>query len=218
MSVRFFQEGEFLSKEFKELCENNGIDRPLTIPRTQQNRVLKQKNKVILHMSRNMLKSKKMPKEFQVKAIANFMYFSNCSPSRSVWEKTAQEAQSGRKSGISHLTIFGGIAYIHVRKGKRTKLDDRRENLIFIGYDTIPKTISFIIQQLTRLSLVETQILMKNACGTRIPKMMIITLCFYLKKKKIQEENIEMKITSHTYSNSLNNTTQKLIFFKWKLK
>lgn len=41
MSVIFFQEGEFLSKEFKELCENNGIDRPLTIPRTQQNRVLK---------------------------------------------------------------------------------------------------------------------------------------------------------------------------------
>ena len=90
-------------------------------------------------MARSMLKSKRMPKEFWAEAVATAVYLSNRAPTRSVWNKTPQEAWNGRKPGISHLRVFGSIAYVHVPDEKRSKLDDKSEKLIFIGYDMSSK-------------------------------------------------------------------------------
>ena len=90
-------------------------------------------------MVRSMLKSKKMPKEFWAEAVACAVYLTNRSPTRSVHEKTPQEAWSGRKPGISHLKVFGSIAYTHVPDEKRTKLDDKSEKYVFVGYDSRSK-------------------------------------------------------------------------------
>jgi len=61
---------EFLSKEFNKFCEENGIRRFLTAPYSpQQNGVVERKNRTILNMVRNMLKSKNMPKEFWAEAV-----------------------------------------------------------------------------------------------------------------------------------------------------
>ena len=97
------------------------------------------KNRTILNMARSMLKSKKLPKEFWAEAVACAVYLSNRSPTRSVWGKTPQEAWSGRKPGISHLRVFGSIAHVHVPDEKRTKLVDKSESFIFIGYDANSK-------------------------------------------------------------------------------
>ena len=85
------------------------------------------KNRTILDVARSMLKSKKLLKEFWVEVVACAVYLSNRSPTRSVWGKTPQEAWSGRKPGISHLRVFGSIAYVHVLDERRAKLDDKRE-------------------------------------------------------------------------------------------
>ena len=90
-------------------------------------------------MVRNILKRKHLPKEFWAKAVAIKVYLSNRSPTRSVWKKTPQEAWSGRKPGISHLIVFGSIAHVHVPDERRTKLDDKSERYIFIGYSTHSK-------------------------------------------------------------------------------
>nr|GEV46704.1 retrovirus-related Pol polyprotein from transposon TNT 1-94 [Tanacetum cinerariifolium] len=69
-SMRSDRGGEFLSKEFKIFCEDNGIRRFLTAPYSpQQNGVVERKNRTILNMVRSMLKSKKMPKEFWDEAV-----------------------------------------------------------------------------------------------------------------------------------------------------
>ena len=103
-------------------------------------------------MARSMLKSKGMPKEFWVKVVATAVYLSNRFPTRSVWGKTPQEAWSGRKLGISHLKVFGSIAYVHVQEETRKKLDDKSKKLIFIGYMTqTQKGTSFIIPATKRL-------------------------------------------------------------------
>jgi len=50
--MRTYQGGEFTSKEFQEFCEENGIRRPLTVPRSpQQNDVAERKNRTILDMA-----------------------------------------------------------------------------------------------------------------------------------------------------------------------
>ncbi|GKA50384.1 retrovirus-related pol polyprotein from transposon TNT 1-94, partial [Tanacetum coccineum] len=135
-SVRSDRGGEFLSKEFNKFCEDNEIRRFLTAPYfPQQNGVVERKNRTILNMVRSMLKSKKMPKEFWVEAVDCAVYLLNRCPSKSLDNNTPQEAWNGLKPTVSHLRVFGSIAYVHVPSQKRSKLDDRSEKHVFVGYD-----------------------------------------------------------------------------------
>ena len=77
-----------------------------------------------------------MPKEFWVEAIATAVYILNRSPTRSVYDKTSEEAWSGRRPSTRHFKGFGCIAYAHVLDQLRKKLDDKGERCIFIGYNT----------------------------------------------------------------------------------
>ncbi|KAH9669730.1 hypothetical protein KPL70_021911 [Citrus sinensis] len=127
-------------REFLEFCEANGIRRPLTVPRSpQQNGIAEKKNITIFNMTRSMLKSKRLPKEFWAETIACAVYISNRSPTKSVWGKTPQKAWSGRKPSITYLRVFGSIGHIHVPDESRAKLDDKSEKFIFIGYDNNSK-------------------------------------------------------------------------------
>ncbi|KAM1977528.1 hypothetical protein ACFX16_014315 [Malus domestica] len=106
-AMRSDRGGEFTSKEFQELCEANGIRRPLTVPRSpQQNGVAERKNRTILNMARSMLKSKRLPKELWAEVVACAVYLSNRSPTRNE---------------------------------RRTKLNNKSEKFIFIGYDSYSK-------------------------------------------------------------------------------
>ncbi|CAJ2640870.1 unnamed protein product [Trifolium pratense] len=139
-AIRSDRGGEFTSNEFLKYCEDNGIRRQLTVPRSpQQNGVVERKNRTILEMARSVLKSKRLPKELWAEAVACAVYLSNRSSTRSVLGKTPQEAWSGRKPEISHLRVFGSIAHAHIPDEKRSKLDDKSEKYIFIGYDANSK-------------------------------------------------------------------------------
>jgi hypothetical protein len=48
---------------------------------------------------------------------------------------TPQEAWCGVKPSVTHLKVFGSVAYAHIPDQKRTKLDDKSKKLIFIRYD-----------------------------------------------------------------------------------
>ncbi|KAK2980783.1 hypothetical protein RJ640_009568 [Escallonia rubra] len=85
-------------------------------------------------MARSMLKSKNLPKEFWAEAVDCAVYLSNRCPTWSVWNQTPQEAWSGYKPSVSHLKVFGSIAYVHVSDQQRKKLDDKSEKFIFICY------------------------------------------------------------------------------------
>ena len=56
-----------------------------------------------------------------------------------MWDKTSQEAWSGRKPEIAHLRVFGSIVHVHVLDERRAKLDDKNEKFIFIGYNNNSK-------------------------------------------------------------------------------
>ena len=61
-------------------------------------------------------------------------YLVNRSPSSALEDKTPHEVWTGKKPSLSHLRVFGCDAYVHVPKEKRTKLDNKSERCIFIGY------------------------------------------------------------------------------------
>ena len=48
--------------------------------------------------------------------------------------KTLEEMLIGEKLEVDHLIIFGFLVYVHVPKGKRSKLDPSRNKSMFVGY------------------------------------------------------------------------------------
>jgi hypothetical protein len=47
---------------------------------------------------------------------------------------TPYEVWHGRKPDVSHLRVWGCLAYVHVQKNKRKALQSHMEKCIFIGY------------------------------------------------------------------------------------
>nr|GEU61793.1 retrovirus-related Pol polyprotein from transposon TNT 1-94 [Tanacetum cinerariifolium] len=63
------------------------------------------------------------------------VYLLNRCPSKSLDNKTPQEAWNGLKPTVSHLRVFKSIAYVHVPSQRRLKLDDKSKKHVLVGYD-----------------------------------------------------------------------------------
>lgn len=139
-ALRTDRGGEFLSNQFSLFCEENGIRREFTAPYTpEQNGVAERKNRTVVEMARSMLKAKGLPNDFWAEGVATAVYLLNLSPTKAVQNQIPYEAWSGFKPWVSHLRIFGCIAYALVNSENRSKLDDKSIKCIFVGYCTHSK-------------------------------------------------------------------------------
>ena len=50
-------------------------------------------------------------------------------------KRVPKEAWSGIKQGVTHMRVFGYVAYAHIPDQLRKKLDSNGEKCIFIGYN-----------------------------------------------------------------------------------
>jgi transposase InsO family protein len=76
---------EYLSEQFKELCDEKGIMRQLTMPRTpQQNGVAERRNRTLLEMVRSIMEQANLPISYWGDAILAAAYILNQVPSKSV--------------------------------------------------------------------------------------------------------------------------------------
>jgi len=126
---------EYTSNKFNDFCEEMGIKHQLTVSYTpQQNGVSERKNRTVMEMARCLMAEKKLPKNFWAEAVYTAVYLLNMLPTRAVQGKTPLEAWSGMKPSAKHLKVFGSICYTHVADAKRSKLDDKAEMGIFLGY------------------------------------------------------------------------------------
>ncbi|CAL1391441.1 unnamed protein product [Linum trigynum] len=126
--------GEFLLNEFKELCDKEGIRRQLTASFTpQQNGVAERKNRSIMNMVRCLLEDSHVPASFWPEAVAWASHVLNRSPSSANQGKTAQELWTGKPPTVSHLRVFGCVAYAHIPDQHRRKLDDKSLKCNFLG-------------------------------------------------------------------------------------
>ena len=57
--------------------------------------------------------------------------------------KTPKELQSGEKLNISHLRVFGCLAWVHILKKRRHKLKPKSQEMIFIRYEPGSKGYQF---------------------------------------------------------------------------
>ncbi len=66
--------------------------------------------------------------------VATAVYIMNRTPTLAILGMTSEEKFISKKPNVSHLKMFGCIAYVHVPYEKRSKLDPKAEKCIFIGY------------------------------------------------------------------------------------
>jgi len=127
--------GEYFSNEFSEYLKEHGIQRKYSCSYSpQQNGVAERKNRHIVEIACAMLNEKNLPNYFWAETVAIAMYIMNRTPIVAVHDMTPKEKFIGKKPDVSHLRVFGCIAYVHVLDEKRSKLDPKAEKCIFIGY------------------------------------------------------------------------------------
>ena len=98
-----------------------------------QNGVAERKNKHIAEVARALMIEKNMPHFYWAEAINIAVYIMNRTPTATVHNVTPEEKYTGTKPNLSHMKVFGCIAYVHVLDEMRTKLDPKAKKCVFIG-------------------------------------------------------------------------------------
>ena len=83
---------------------------------------------------RSMISKAKLSKPLWGVAVHAVCYLINRSPSLPLNFEILKKVWSGKNPSYSHLRIFGCLAFAHVSKELRQKLDARTISCIFIGY------------------------------------------------------------------------------------
>lgn len=113
----------------------NCIQHQFTIPyHPQQNGVVEHKNRRTMESARSMLKVAGLPYTYWKEAVSTTCYAQNCLFTTTLNKVAPYEAWTGTKPIVTHMRIFGSYTYAYVPAEKRHKLDDRAEQLIFVGY------------------------------------------------------------------------------------
>jgi len=88
---------------------------------------------MVVGMARALLKQRGVPALYWGEAVVTAVYILNHSPTKALDGMTTYEAWHGRKAAVSHLRVFGCLAFAK-ELGHIGKLDDRSTPGVFIGY------------------------------------------------------------------------------------
>ena len=128
--------GEFVSLEFQDYCDKNGINRQLTAPYTpQQNGVVERRNRTLLEMTRSILKAMHVPNILWGEAVRHSTYLINFVSTRALDERKPYEVLRSTKPNLTHLRVFGCVCYARTKNAGRRKLDDRSKVLVHLGVE-----------------------------------------------------------------------------------
>jgi len=139
--MKFFHSdrgGEFMSHEFTEYLEQEGIIHKTSVPRTpQQNGTTECMNQTILGGARTMLHHAGMTQEFWSEAVHVAAHILIHSPRSGLDWKTPYELLFRRKPEVTHIRVFGCRTWAIDDKAK--KWDLRSTPMVFVGYEIASK-------------------------------------------------------------------------------
>jgi hypothetical protein len=127
--------GDFVSNEFNNYCDENGIKRHFSVIETpKQNGVVERKNRTVMEMARTMLNESKLNDMFWPQAVHTAVHILNKILLRNNTNKTPYQLWKGRLANIKHFRIFGSKCYIKRIDKNLGKLDSRTDEGILVGY------------------------------------------------------------------------------------
>ena len=135
VTLRTDNGGEYILHEFRDYLLKEGIKHEFTVPRSpEQNGVAERLNRTFIEAVRSMLAGAKLPHQFWAEALATAVYLRNRSPTKAISGLTPVEGWTGSKPSVNHLKAFGCVAYAHISKEERRKLDPKAKRYILLGY------------------------------------------------------------------------------------
>ena len=124
---------EYKNKEFQALFAKKGIKATFSAPYAhEQNGAAEILNRTLITKVRSLLINAKLPKYLWGEALNAAVYLYNRTPHTAIDYKTPYEAKYGKKPDLSHIKIWGSIAW--QRENLVKKLDSRAKKSILIGY------------------------------------------------------------------------------------
>ena len=132
---------ENISQEFESYLKSKGIHHELTVPHSfEQNGVAEWMNRTLMESALSVMAHAGLPEKFWAEAVESAAYIRNRMPTTAInGNKVPLEVWSGKKADVSHLKVFGYIAYTHVPDALRNKLDNKAVKFQFVGYSTQSK-------------------------------------------------------------------------------
>ena len=91
-------------------------------------------NRTLMETVRCMLHYAGLSVQLWAEALATAVHLKNRSPTSCFGEVTPYERWWKQKPDVSNLRVFGCVAYMHIPKEKRMKLEKKSTKCIFIGY------------------------------------------------------------------------------------
>jgi len=126
--------GEYTSKNFEQYLLSHGIQHQTTVRYSpEQNGVAEHFNRTVCLSARAMIIQSGLPKFFWAEAINTAAYTRNCLPTKAT-SVTPHERWFDYKPNISHIRVFGCLAYSHILEQLRSKLDSKAEIMVLVGY------------------------------------------------------------------------------------
>ena len=131
--------GEYVNQRLHDYFQHHGLIHETSCTQTpQQNGVAERKNRHILETARALLIGAHVPSRHWADAVATAVYLLNRMPSKVLNFKTPLQTLSTYVHLPTILLIppriFGCVAFVHLHKNQRTKLDPCAIRCLFLGY------------------------------------------------------------------------------------
>ncbi|KAM1789243.1 hypothetical protein ACFX11_039423 [Malus domestica] len=138
--LRFDNGSEYVNNDFTHYLTNHGIFHETTCPQTpQQNGVVERKNSHLLETARSLLIGAYVPRSFWDVALQTATYLINRMPSKVLNFLIPLQVLATfvplPSVLVLPLRVFGCVAFVHLHKNQRTKLDPCAIRCIFMGYE-----------------------------------------------------------------------------------
>jgi hypothetical protein len=144
-AVRTDRGTEYLNRTLYDYLSSKGVVHEKTAPYTpQQNGAAERLNRTLMEKARAMLQDARLPNNLWAEALATANYIRNISPVRSR-AKTPWELFYGSKPSVERLRVFGSVAYAHVPKVLRNKLDPVSLKGTMVGYEPYSKAYRILL-------------------------------------------------------------------------
>lgn len=151
--IRSDRGGKYTSKELKEFLKAKGIETQYTAAYSpQQNGVAERKNRYLMEMARCMLIDANLPNIYWGEAVITANYLQNRLPTTATGE-TPYGRWYSRKPDLKNIHIFGSRAYIQVPDQHRRKLNNKAEELLFVGYSEDTKAYRFLNKETNKIKI-----------------------------------------------------------------
>ena len=104
----------------------------------EQNGTAERYNRTICESARAMIVQSGLPKGFWAEAVATAVHVRNRLPTKAT-NQTPHALWFNKKPNIQHLKVFGCAAFSNIPDQLRSKLDDKAERMVFVGYSSRSK-------------------------------------------------------------------------------